>query len=55
MESKKFDEFVSDIFFDADVDDKVMVAASGEGKFFFETRAGICSVVEQNSNMCESE
>ncbi len=32
MESKKFDEFVSDIYFDANVDDKIMVASSGEGK-----------------------
>ena len=31
MESKKFDEFVSDIYFDANVDDKIMVASSGEG------------------------
>ena len=33
METKKFDEFVSDIFFDEAVDDKVMVASSGEGIF----------------------
>ena len=32
METKKFDEFVSDIFFDEAVDDNVMVASSGEGK-----------------------
>jgi hypothetical protein len=34
MESKKFDEFVSDIFFDENVDDKMMVASSGEGSYF---------------------
>jgi hypothetical protein len=34
MDCKKFDEFVSDIFFDANVDDKMMVASSGEGKHF---------------------
>ncbi len=34
MESKKFDEFVSDIYFDANVDDKIMVASSGEGNNF---------------------
>ena len=33
MESKKFDEFVSDIYFDANVDDKIMVASSGEGNY----------------------
>ena len=33
METKKFDEFVSDIFFDEAVDDNVMVASSGEGNW----------------------
>ena len=32
METKQFDEFVSDIFFDESIDDKTMVASSGEGK-----------------------
>ena len=33
MESKQFDEHVNDIFFDEAVDEKIMVASSGEGEF----------------------
>ena len=32
MESKQFDEHVNDIFFDETVDEKTMVASSGEGE-----------------------
>ena len=35
MESKQFDEHVNDIFFDETVDEKTMVASSGEGKTVF--------------------
>ena len=35
MESKQFDEHVNDIFFDETVDEKTMVASSGEGKTIY--------------------
>ena len=32
MESKQFDEHVNDIFFDSLLDERTMVASSGEGE-----------------------
>jgi hypothetical protein len=51
METKNFEEFVSDIFFQPSVDERIMVAASGEGSFLVYYKLGVLMHIYESGTL----